>query len=90
MLTQLTIHLALLGPLVIAAVPARAAAVAAQESEPSLGELGPNLAARGQDAVLTWEQFDELSRRRHAMSETGRAALKHLLRDTRLVVLMQR
>ena len=52
----------------------------AQDAEPMLGELGPGIAARGQDAVLTIEEFDELSRRRHAMSETGRAALKHLLR----------
>jgi len=60
------------------------AGLAAGAQEPataaSVGELGPGIAARAQDAVLTFAEFDELALRRHTMSETGRAALKHLVR----------
>ena len=42
--------------------------------------LGPGIAARAEGAVLTFAEFDELSGQRHGMTETGRAALDHLLR----------
>ena len=66
--------------LVLALVPVAATAAQSDSPDPTAGGLGPGIAARGEGAVLTFAEFDELSRHRHAMSETGRASLKHLLR----------
>ncbi len=39
-----------------------------------------NVAARGLGTAITFEEYDALALDRHAMSENGRAALRHLLR----------
>jgi len=40
----------------------------------------PEFAAHALDSTLSWAEFDDLLLNRHAMSEAGRAALKHLMR----------
>lgn len=63
---------ALLSGASIAPAPARA------QTAKSTEEFGPDIAARGNDTVLTWAELDELLVARRAKSVEGREALRHL------------
>jgi hypothetical protein len=50
------------------------------QTPPATTSETPELAARALETTLTWVEFDQLVTDRHAMSDMGRAALKHLMR----------
>ena len=51
-----------------------------QSPEPGAAKPAPGWAAKAGDDEVSWAELDGLLAERHAMSETGRAALRHLLR----------
>jgi hypothetical protein len=57
-----------------------AAPPTAQGQARTQAQARPEFAAHALDSTLSWAEFDELVLNRHAMSEAGRAALKHLIR----------
>jgi len=63
-----------------AVVAAGGRGVLGQSSEAAAAEPAPGWAAKAGDDEVSWAELDQLLAERHAMSETGRAALRHLLR----------
>lgn len=53
----------------------------------AIGAADDAVAARAKDSVLTWKELDPLLLRRRAMSQDGRAALRHLSESKLLEVL---
>ncbi|MDZ4772062.1 MAG: peptidylprolyl isomerase [Planctomycetota bacterium] len=77
-------HLAVVAFALLFAAPF--ANVRAQSAE-SAEEFGPEVAARGNDTILTWAELDTLLVARRAKSVEGREALRHLAEVKMLEVL---